>query len=168
MQRKKRGFLVLIVAFIVIIIAIGILYILRDEQRKNFDKLINSNIILKIDYGIIPQEKKLIEKNALFKKVFLDNYYYLIINEDNILFTYYLDWYYSIDPMQGYNLTYKKELTNDVINKILDSIQNKTVDTLKARIKDNYVNVEIDGKEAYIEKIELQYILQDNGIMLDI
>ena len=168
MQRKKRGYLILIASIILIIIALGVLYVLRDEQRKAFDNLIKSNFVLKVDYGIIPQEKALMEKNSLFKKIYLDNYYYLIITDDNTIFTYYLDWYYSFDPMQGYHLDYKKELSTEKVNNILEAIRNKTVDNLQSRIKDDYITVRIDNKNTYIDKVELQYILQDNDIMLDI
>ena len=168
MQKKKNGFLILIISVIAIALVIGGMYIFRDEQRKKFDKLIKSDFVLKVEYGIIPRKKVLKEKNSLFKKVDLDNYYYLIITNDNTLFTYYLDWYYAFDPMQGYNLDYKKELTNEEVNNILEKIKSKTVSSLQSRVKDDFVEIMIDNKNVYIDKVELQYILQDNGIMLDI
>lgn len=168
MKRKKRGFIWLLLGALIIALAIFIAFMLREEQKKAFDKLYNSEMYLKVDYGIIPQEEKLRETNALFKKVKQDNYYYLFITKDNILFTYYLKWYYSFDPLKGYNIVYKMQLNEDTVQNILKDIAEKEVKSLNAKIESEYIVIRHDDENAYIKKKDLQLIFQNYEIILDI
>ena len=107
-MKKKRGLLVIIIAICFIIVGLIIFYINRSDKKVALDKLLQSETLLEVNYGIIERKAVLKEKNALFKKIYKDNYTYLHLTNDNILFTYYLDWYYSFDPMQGYHKDFEK------------------------------------------------------------
>ena len=145
----------------------------REDQKKQIDDLVSSEMYLKVEYGIIPVEHKLQEKNALFKRTLQDNKYYLYITKDNVLFTYYLDWYYNFDPLKGYNLDYKFDLKEKQVKHIMDAIKEKAISNLAAKVETDYVEIFVYDEEdtklyKYIDKHELQMIFQDNDLMLDI
>ncbi|MBQ6841314.1 MAG: hypothetical protein IJO63_04285 [Bacilli bacterium] len=168
MPKKKRGPIFIVFGVILITALILGAYIYRTNQKKHFDKLYNANNILKVEYGIIPQKDLFMEKNALFKRVNQDNYYYLHITEDNILFTYYLDWYYTFDPLKGYNLVYEMKISDEAVENIMKSIKEKDRDSLYATIESEYITLHYDNKTSYIKTYELQAILQENDLILDI
>ena len=167
-MRKKNGIIVLLVSFFVLaLIGFG-LYIHRVNQRAEFDKLFTDDYKVKIDFGIVPREKLLRETNALFKKVNQDNYYFVYINADNTIFAYFLDWYYAFDPMQGYNLDYKDKLKSETVNTIMDRLKEISVPDLNSKVKDDYIEIRIDDTTSYVPRKEVQYLFQDNGIILSI
>ena len=167
-MRKRRSFIFIIVGIFLILALIFGAYIFRQNQKKDFDELFNSKTILKIEYGIIEKEEALKEKNALFKRIYQDNYHYLYITENNTLFVYYLDWYYSFDPMKGYNIMYNEKIDADKVNKILEDIKTKEIDSLYNKNKDDYITLHHDDKTTYINKKEMQKIFQDQEIILDL
>ena len=168
MNKQKRGWLVLVLSLCVVGIGVILYYIGLSNKRNDFENLLKKDMILKVDLGIIERKHILKEKNALFKKVYRDNYTYLYITKDNILFSYYLDWYYSFDPMQGIHKDYQTELNEQTKNNIMNSIKEKLITSLKYKNENDYVTVTIDDDISYIAKIELQYILQENDVMLPI
>lgn len=168
MPKKKRGFLFIIVGIIIVIIGLVVAYTLRLEQKKRFDELYNSKKILTVEYGIIPPEEIFLEKNALFKKIDQENQYYLHITEDNILFTYYLDWYYAFDPLRGYNLVHKIQLTDETVKGLMEDIKKQERDSLYATVKSDYVILHHSNKESYIKHNDLQLILQSYDLRLGI
>ena len=168
MPKKKRGYLFIILGIVLVIVIIIGAYLFRESQKKHFDKLYNNNKILTVEYGIVPPKKVLMEKNALFKKVEQDNYYFLHITEDNTLFTYYLDWYYSFDPLKGYNLVYEMKLDDETIKGIMQDIKEKEITSLVATVQSDYLTIHHDDKQMYIKKLDLQMILQSHDILLNI
>lgn len=165
-MKKKRGLLVIIIAICFIIVGLIIFYINLSDKKVALDKLLQSETLLEVNYGIIERKTVLKEKNALFKKVYKDNYTYLHLTNDNILFTYYLDWYYSFDPMQGYHKDFEKKLDQKTVDIIINQVSQKAVDNLKYKSEFNYLVISLNGDQKYIEKSELQYILQENNIEL--
>ena len=168
MKRERNDGFVLILGLIIVIIGIIAFFVYRSEKRKDFEKLLKSEMYLEVDLGIIKRQRVLKEKNALLRKVNKDNNTYLYITKNNIVFSYYYDWYYAIDPMQGIHKDYEKKLKKKTVQKILDAINEKCIDSLKYKVEDDYAAITIDDKIKYIEKIELQYILQENDIELPI
>lgn len=164
MKRERNDFFILIVGFILVVVGILAFFAYRSEKRKDFDKLIKSDMYLEADLGVINREKVLKEKNALLKKVNRDNKSYLSITKNNVLFTYYYEWYYVIDPMQGIHKDYQIELSSETVQKILDAIKEKSIDSLEYKVENDYVIMNIEDKTKYIEKIELKYIMQENDI----
>ena len=168
MKRERNDGFVLILGLVIVIVGIIAFFVYRSEKRKDFEKLLKSEMYLEVDLGVIKRERVLQEKNALLRRINKDNNTYLYITKNNIIFSYYYDWYYVIDPMQGIHKDYEKELKKDTVQKILDAIREKSIDSLKYKVEDDYAAMTIDDKIKYIEKIELQYILQENDIELPI
>jgi cbb3-type cytochrome oxidase subunit 3 len=168
MKRERNDGFVLILGLIIVIIGIIAFFVYRTEKRKSFDKLLNNEMYLEVDLGVIKRERVLQEKNALLRRINKENNTYLYITKNNIIFSYYYDWYYVIDPMQGIHKDYEKQLKADTVQKILDEIKEKSIDSLKYKVENDYAVITIDDKIQYIEKIELQYILQDNDVELPI
>lgn len=168
MPKKKRGPIFIVIGIILVLAVVFGALSYRSYQKKKFDNLFNKKNILKVEYGIIPQEDKFIEQNSLFKKIEQDNEYYLCITEDNILYTYYLDWYYSFDPLKGYNLVYEIKLDKDTVEEIIKRIKSEERNDLYATIKEEYVTLHHNDNITYIKKYVLQDILQDNNIILNI
>lgn len=67
-MKKKRGLLVIIIAICFIIVGLIIFYINRSDKKVALDKLLQSETLLEVNYGIIERKTVLKEKNALFKK----------------------------------------------------------------------------------------------------
>ncbi|MBE6148948.1 MAG: hypothetical protein E7167_05665 [Firmicutes bacterium] len=168
MSKKKRGFTFIILGIVLVIVGLFIMYMLRLEQKKHFDELYNSKKILTVEYGIIPPEEIFLEKNSLFKKIDQENYYFLHITEDNTLFTYYLDWYYSFDPLKGYNIVHEIKLKDEVVKNLMNDIKEKERESLYATVENEYVVLHHDDKETYIKHNDLQLILQSYDLMLSI
>ena len=168
MKRERNDFFVLVLGFIIVVIGIIAFFVYRSEKRNSFEKLLKSDMYLEVDLGIVHRKRVLKEKNALLRKINKDNNTYLYLTKDNILFTFYYDWYYVIDPMQGINKDYEKTLKKETVQIILDAVKEKCIDSLKYKIEEDYATITIDDKIKYIEKIELQYILQENDIELPI
>lgn len=165
-NRRIGGFAIFIILFIVIgAIALATVYWLREKQKREFDELLNVKAVLSVDYGVIPREHKLKEKNALLSRTVVENYTYLVINEDNVIYEYYTDWYYNIDPMKGYKLEMKKTLTKKNVEKILDYVNEHKIDTLSSTVKSDYVTIRIDGETYYMTKHDIQMALDAGGVL---
>ncbi len=168
MERRKDGLFVLIIGFCVVLVGVGLFFVQRSEKRKDFEALLKSDMYLEADLGIIPRKRVLMEKNALLKKMNKENESFLYITKKNVLFTFYYDWYYLIDPLQGVHKDYQETLSSETVQKILDAVNEKAIDDLTYKIEDDYARITIDGKLRYIEKIQLQYIMQDNDLDLPV
>ena len=168
MKRERNDGFVLILGLVIVIIGVIAFFVYRSEKRKDFEKLLKSEMYLEVDLGVIKRERVLQEKNALLKRINKDNNTYLYITKKNILFSFYYDWYYVIDPMQGIHKDYEEKIKADTVQKILDAINEKCIDNLKYKVEEDYVSMTIDDKIRYIERIELYYILQENDIDLPI
>ena len=166
MKRRKDGWVLLVLGFIAVAFCIFVYFIHRFNQRNEFDALLKKDYVLKVDFGIVPKEKLLKEKNSLLRKVNQDNYYYLYICDDNTMFIYYTDWYYVIDPMAGNVLEHKEVLSNEKKEDILNRIEEKMIDSIYSKVKEDYIEILLNDKPGYIQRNELQYILQDNGYYL--
>ena len=173
-NNRRKGSLAVFLIIMVVVLGVGIWLFLmsREEKRNDIEDLINSEMYLRVEYGIVDRPHKLQEKNALFKRTMQDNKYYLYLTKDNVLFTYYLDWYYNIDPLRGYNLEYKFDLKEKQVTNIMDAIKEKAIPNLAAKNETDYVSIFVDGdtnKEyAYIDRHELQMIFQDNDVLMTI
>lgn len=165
-KRKKTGIYILILGLILVCSLVFIYYMLRINQKEKFDKLYSKERYLTVSYGVIEQEKMFQEENALFKKVFQENKYYLIITKDNTLFTYYLDWYYQIDPLKGYKLVYNIKLTDKQVQNILNNVREKALEQ-NLREEEN-IAIYIDKKNMYINSNDFQLILQKEDILISI
>ncbi|MBE6155231.1 MAG: hypothetical protein E7164_00545 [Firmicutes bacterium] len=168
MNKSKNGKYIIIIGIIGVLLLIGIFLGYRAYLKQEFDKLYNSDKVLSISLGVIPQKDILMEKNSLFKKVNQDNNFYLHITNDNTLFTYYLDWYYTIDPLKGYKLVQKEILSEDTVQNILKDINKIKIGSLIATNKNEYVTITNNKKEHYIKKEELLSIFQKYNILLKI
>ena len=167
-NKKGSGFKFLLVGILVILAICTAYLIIRNNQKNKFDKLFNADQQLIINYGVINQEKHLMEKSTLIRRVQQDNNYYLRITNDNYLFTYYLDTYYFFDPLKGQIIDYEKQLDNETVQKIIDEITLKEVPNLNAKNEDDYAFVMKNHKESYINKEDLKNIFLKYNIILPI
>lgn len=168
-SRRAVAFVIFIIVAIIVIVALGVLtYIGRQDQKQKFDEMFNAKILLRVEYGEVIREHKLKEVNALFERVEQDQKLYLYITDDNILFTYYTDTYYSFDPMKGYVLEEKINLTNKQKNKLLDDIREITIDNLTAKIETEYMPIRIDDTNLWVSRHDFQMVLQENNIMITV
>lgn len=165
-KRRRALTYVLIFCLLLVCLAIFIYYMYREEQKEKFDKLYSAPRQLTVSYGVIEQEKKFKEENQLLKRIEQENEYFLVITKDNTLFTYYLDWYYEIDPLKGYILVYDIKLKEEQVQNILKAVKEKMLD--HPRKEEDYISVYIENKNWYIEKNEFQLILQKEDIVLSI
>ena len=164
MNRKKDGWVIIILGVLAVIACIFVYFIHRYNMRGEFDRLMEKEYVLKIDFGIVPVQKKLKETNALLRKVDQDENLYLYLCKDGTLFIYHTEWFYAVDPMGGNVVEYKEKLSTEKMDSILTRIRDKKIDSLYAKVVDDYIEIILDDNPAYIQRNELQYILQDNKI----
>lgn len=167
MKQKSQGWIIIVIGIIVVLALIFGYYMLRVNQKNKFDELFNKPTVFSTNLGEIKLEKKLKETNSLFKKVEQPNIFHINMTDDNILYTYYETWYYSIDPMHGYVKTLELQLTKNQADKILKDIRENVINDLTARIKNEYIPINIDNENKYIKKEKLQFILQDQEIIIE-
>lgn len=172
-DRRKGSFLVFLILIIIAGIIGGVIfYSSRVDKKKQIDDLINTEMLLRVEYGVVERDHVLEERNRLLKRTIQDNECYLYINGDNILFTYYMDWYYNIDPLQGYVLENKIQLKEKQVKNIMDQIKEKAVKDLGGKVEADYVSIYVkddkDNEYKFIEKNDLQMILQDEDIFIEI
>ena len=108
------------------------------------------------------------DKGTFLKETDIDKNYYLYITKSNVVYAYYTDYFYIFDPLHGYHIDFKKELTDDEVQNILKQIDSNKETTLFNKNKDDYLILRYNDENYYMNKKLLQQILQEYEIILEI
>lgn len=166
---RNNSSLILIGSILLTILIIFMaFYFIRSEKKNEFDKLYNQDYYIRVNFGETTKGNNLVDKGTFLKETDIDKNYYLYITKSNVVYAYYTDYFYIFDPLHGYHIDFKKELTDDEVQNILKQIDSNKETTLFNKNKDDYLILRYNDENYYMNKKLLQQILQEYEIILEI